>query len=102
MSKWTKAARPSRHRDRRNVSDLSLQPDFHTLPLSKSRPSWRASLNMFRSIGVITVALTLALAALADGEPAIPGLISSLSGHKDAVYSIAFAGDGRQVVTGSF
>src|SRR5439155_8684800 len=28
--------------------------------------------------------------------------ISTLSGHGDAVYSIAFVGDGRQVVTGSF
>ena len=42
------------------------------------------------------------LVSTAHDEPAITGLISTLSGHKDAVYSIAFAGDGRQVVTGSF
>src|SRR5439155_1794993 len=43
-----------------------------------------------------------ALAALAQGGPAIPGLVCTLSGHADALYSATFSNDGRQVVTGSF
>jgi WD40 repeat protein len=57
---------------------------------------------MFRSTIVIAVLLVVAIAAVAQGESLIPGLISTLSGHGDAVYSVAFADDGRQVVTGSF
>src|SRR5437870_446215 len=57
---------------------------------------------MFRSTIVIPVALAIGLAALADGELAIPGLICTLSGHGDAVYSVVFASDGRQIVTCSF
>src|SRR5207244_11606303 len=55
-----------------------------------------------RSRIVIAAFFASGLAALGQGEPAIPGLISNLSGHGDAVYSVDFAGDGRQVVTGSF
>src|SRR5262245_21205633 len=50
----------------------------------------------------VLVALAFVLVAIADGDPPIPGLICELSGHGDAVYSVAFADDGRQVVTGSY
>jgi WD40 repeat protein len=50
----------------------------------------------------ILVLLVAALAVVAQTEPAIPGLICTLSGHGDAVYSVGFVGDGRTVVTGSF
>lgn len=60
------------------------------------------SAQRFRAGLATAIFFGVALAAIAQGEPAIPGLISTLHGHGDAIYSVAFVGDGRQVVTGSF
>ena len=38
---------------------------------------------------------------LPAADEAIPGLVMTLRGHKEAVYAIAFTADGKQVVTGS-
>ncbi len=39
---------------------------------------------------------------LAAQEPAPPSVVTSLKGHTEPVYAIAFTPDGKQVVTGSF
>src|SRR5262245_32817214 len=45
----------------------------------------------------------LAVCSLAADEAAVPGgVVSTLKGHTEIVYTIAFSPDGRHVLTGSF
>ncbi len=49
------------------------------------------------------LAAALSAVALAGGadEAALPGLVTTLKGHSESIYAIAFTPDGRHVVTGS-
>jgi WD40 repeat protein len=58
------------------------------------------SLRIAASVALLAFAGVLSWLAAAE-DTAAPGLIATLKGHSDAIYSLAFTPDGKHVVTGS-
>src|SRR5487761_1822223 len=61
-----------------------------------------ASISLRFAAVVVLLALASVLPWLpAAEEPLAPGLVATLKGHREAIYSVAFTPDGKHLVTGS-